>query len=64
MFVRAETERDARQMAEIKTNRVRPVKSGMPIPLNPWGTHKRIESDTLATICEGVTDGESAGLTD
>jgi hypothetical protein len=64
MFVRAETEREARQLAETMTNEVRPVQSGTPIPLNPWGTHKKIESESLATICEDVTDGESAVLTD
>ena len=64
MFVRADTEREARQLAETKTTAVRPTQSGVPIPLNPWGTHKKIEASCWRQSAKDVTDGEPTVLND
>ncbi len=54
VFVRAESETEARQLAQSATTKSFPVQQGHPIPINPWGGHKKI-GDASPTMCEDVT---------
>lgn len=56
IFVRAETEAQARDLAESKTTKGHPP-DGKLLPLNPWGKHKLLDDPApLPTLCEDVTD--------
>jgi len=55
IYVRAESEAQARRLAQLKTTKVVTPKFGEPIPINPWGGHHKIEDSLLPTTCEDVT---------
>lgn len=56
IFVRAESEAEARRLTKFKTVKGFTLRPGESLPLNPWGGHKRIEEPAFPTICEDVTD--------
>jgi len=55
MFVRAESEAEARNLAESRTLKFFRARPGMPLPINPWGRHQKI-GEPWPTICEDVTE--------
>lgn len=54
IIVRAESEREARHLAVLKTTKFFPSVPGMPHPVNPWGGYPKI-GDPSPTICEDIT---------
>ncbi len=54
VFVRAESEAEARQLAQFATAKFLPTTPGKPIRNNPWSGHRKI-GDPPPTICEDVT---------
>ena len=57
IIVRAETERDARHLAVLKTLKFFPLIPGAPILLTPWGGYKKIEDPgPPPTTCEDITE--------
>jgi hypothetical protein len=55
VFVRAESESEARHLAQLATAKFLPVRPGQPTRINPWSGHRKI-GDPSPTICEDVTD--------
>ncbi len=56
VFVRAESEDEARKLAQLATLKALPTEFGDPIPINPWSKYKTLEDpDPLPTRCEDVT---------
>jgi hypothetical protein len=55
IIVRAESEAEARHLAELATAKFLPAQPGQPIPINPWSCHQKI-GDPSSTACEYVTD--------
>jgi hypothetical protein len=56
IIVRAESEAEARDWAELKTMKTFPATSGLPIPVNPWGGYKIEDSGPRLTFCEDITE--------
>jgi hypothetical protein len=57
IFVRAGSEAEARHLAVLETLKCLPAIPGVPISLNPWAGHKKIEDPgPLPTVCEDVTE--------
>ena len=57
IIVRAESESEARQWAQLKTAKFLPAVPGMPLTLNPWAGHKKIEDPgPRPTLCEDITE--------
>ena len=57
IIVRAESESEARQWAQLKTLKTFPAVTGMPLTLNPWAGHKKIEDPgPPQTLCEDITE--------
>ena len=57
IIVRAESEAEARKLAQLKTLKYGPAVPGMPLTLNPWAGHKKIEDpDPRPTRCEDITE--------
>ncbi len=57
IIVRAESETEARKLAQLKTLKYVPANPGLPIALSPWGGYKKIEDSGLRpTLCEDITD--------
>ena len=56
IIVRAESETEARQWAQLKTAKYLPAVPGMPITLNPWAGYKKKEDPgPRPTLCEDIT---------
>ena len=55
VFVRAESQAEARKLALLATAKYLPPRPGEPIPINPWSGHRKI-GDPSPTICEDATD--------
>ena len=56
IIVRAESEAEARDWAELKTMKTLAGTSGLPIPVNPWGRYKIEDSSPGPTSCEDITE--------
>jgi hypothetical protein len=57
IIVRAESETEARQWAQLKTAKYLPAIPGMPITLNPWAGYKKKEDPgPRPTLCEDITE--------
>lgn len=58
IFVRANSEAEARHLAELATVKFLPAQPGQPIPINPWSAHQKITfpQQPAPTLCEDVTD--------
>jgi hypothetical protein len=57
IIVRAESETEARDWAQLKTTKTGPAITGMPLSVNPWAAHKKIEDPgPLPTLCEDITE--------
>jgi hypothetical protein len=57
IVVRAESEAEARDWAQLKTTKTCPRITGLPLPINPWARHKKIEDPApLPTLCEDITE--------
>ncbi len=54
VIVRAESEREARHLAVLKTTKFFPSVLGMRLPVNPWGGYPKI-GDPSPTMCEDIT---------
>lgn len=62
IFVRAETEKDARCLAASETeDEGPPPQWAAPIPINPWGPYQKLE-EAIPSKCEDVTAGPAAVL--
>jgi len=59
IFVRAESEVEARKLATLETLEYLPMRPGQPIAINPWSGHKKIENPAPPTLCEDITDQTS-----
>src|ERR1700730_1500073 len=55
IIVRAETERQARRLAETITNKTFPPLPPMQMPVNPWFGRPKI-GDASPTTCEDITE--------
>ncbi len=55
IIVRAETERQARRLAETITNKSFPPLPPMLMPSNPWFGHRKI-GDPPPTTCQDITE--------
>jgi hypothetical protein len=56
IIVRAESEAEARKLAQLKTLKIFPVVPGLPLTLNPWAGLKKIEDPgPRPTLCEDIT---------
>ena len=57
IIVRAESEAEARDWAQLKTTKPGPAITGLPLPVNPWAGYKKIEApDPRPTRCEDITE--------
>ena len=56
IIVRAESEAEARDWAELKTMKTVPATPGLPIPVNPWGGFKIEDSGPRPTFCQDITE--------
>jgi hypothetical protein len=59
VIVRAESESEARDLAEPTTAKMFPrLPPDVPIPTNPWSTHQKLMVPPLPhpTLCEDITD--------
>ena len=57
IIVRAETEAEARLLAQLKTAKFSPAKRGQEITLNPWGGYKKMEDPAPPPIvCKDITE--------
>lgn len=57
IIVRAESEREARQLAQFKTIKGFSTQPGQPLPLNPWGGYKKVEDPgPRPTLCDDITE--------
>jgi hypothetical protein len=54
VFVRAESEAEARKLAHYETLKYLPPRPGQPTRINPWSGHRKIGNPS-PTICEDVT---------
>ena len=55
IIVRAESEREARHLAVLKTTKTFPAIPYAPIAVNPWGGYPKI-GDPSPTLCEDITE--------
>jgi hypothetical protein len=56
IFVRAESEAEARHLTQLATAKMLPAEFGKPIPINPWSKYKKLDDPApLPTRCEDVT---------
>jgi hypothetical protein len=55
IFVRAQSDTEARRLANLKTTQMFPSRPGEPIQINPWSGHRNIGHPS-PTTCEDATE--------